>query len=389
MKNTIKFISALLLASPLFFGTQAQAQCMTLDIHLSDYNGSPISCHGAADGSISIIPLGNIGNVTYTWSNGANSSSINGLTAGTYTLTAIDALGCTVSKGITLSEPTPITFTTTSITTPFGYHLKCNGDANARFMSLASGGTDKILYNWSSGHLVAWADDLSAGTYTITATDINGCVATNSITVTEPPVVTANASVLSHVSIAGANDGQAIANGNGGSGALSYDWSNGANSAQINNLAAGTYTVTVTDYYSCAQTATVVINNPTNFTVGGGVSGNPSVVSFNNTAANNNASRPVNPGVVLRPQMPQGISPNGDGLNDQFIVKNIENYEDNTLIIYDINGQEVNRFENYRNDWSGQASNHNELPAGTYISVLRYNDNGKQESISTQVQIRR
>jgi flagellar hook assembly protein FlgD len=70
-------------------------------------------------------------------------------------------------------------------------------------------------------------------------------------------------------------------------------------------------------------------------------------------------------------------------------VKNIENYEDNTLIIYDINGQEVNRFENYSNDWSGQASNHNELPAGTYISVLRYNDNGKQESISTQVQIRR
>jgi gliding motility-associated-like protein len=90
-----------------------------------------------------------------------------------------------------------------------------------------------------------------------------------------------------------------------------------------------------------------------------------------------------------RPMMPEGISPNNDGLNDSFVIKNIELYPENELIIYDRGGVEVARFKNYNNDWTGFNKNNNELPAGTYTALLKYKSKGKQEQINSQVQIRK
>jgi gliding motility-associated-like protein len=90
-----------------------------------------------------------------------------------------------------------------------------------------------------------------------------------------------------------------------------------------------------------------------------------------------------------RPMMPEGISPNNDGLNDSFVIKNIELYPENELIIYDRGGVEVARFQNYNNDWMGLNKSNYELPAGSYMAVLKYKAKGKQEQISSQVQIRK
>jgi gliding motility-associated-like protein len=90
-----------------------------------------------------------------------------------------------------------------------------------------------------------------------------------------------------------------------------------------------------------------------------------------------------------RPMMPEGISPNNDGLNDSFVIKNIELYPENELIIYDRGGVEVARFKNYNNDWTGLNKNNNELPAGTYTVLLKYKAKGKQEQINSLIQLRK
>lgn len=71
--------------------------------------------------------------------------------------------------------------------------------------------------------------------------------------------------------------------------------------------------------------------------------------------------------------IPSVITPNGDGLNDNFVVLGLEQYPGSTLAIYNRWGDEVYSSENYINDWEGTHLEE-ELPIGTYFYVLKVND---------------
>ena len=103
---------------------------------------------------------------------------------------------------------------------------------------------------------------LSPGTYTATATDANNCTQIESITISEPNPIVINIS-QSNILCNGENNGTAGANGSGGSGNISYTWSNGISGANLSNLIAGVYTVTATDANNCTQTESVTISEPT------------------------------------------------------------------------------------------------------------------------------
>ncbi|HTA28595.1 MAG TPA: choice-of-anchor tandem repeat GloVer-containing protein [Bacteroidia bacterium] len=132
------------------------------------------------------------------------------------------------------------------------------------------GGVAPYTYSWTpSGGTNLTASGLSGGSYTITATDANGCSATESTIITQSAPLTINATVLANVSCNGGNNGSAVANVGGGSSPYSYVWSDAGTTttttANINNLSQGVYTVTVTDANNCNATASVSISQPVQF----------------------------------------------------------------------------------------------------------------------------
>ncbi|MCR9066842.1 MAG: hypothetical protein NXI00_22920, partial [Cytophagales bacterium] len=127
-----------------------------------------------------------------------------------------------------------------------------------------TGGTTNYSYSWTpAGGSLATANNLAAGTYTVTVTDANGCNASATVNITQPNVLSASISSQTNVSCNGLSDGAATVSVTGGTTNYSYSWTPaGGSLATANNLAAGTYTVTVTDANSCNASATVNITQP-------------------------------------------------------------------------------------------------------------------------------
>jgi hypothetical protein len=255
------------------------AQCMTLSFQVSDFNGSNISCFGANDGAAFVNAIGPNRNMTYDWSNGQTDAQAQNLSAGNYTVTVTDNSGCVAVGSVTIIEPAPMSFSIQSVSTSFGYNLKCNGDANGRLTALATGGTGKILYNWSNGNQTAFATNLSAGIYTINATDENGCLAATNVAITQPNPVSVSTMLIIQPSGAGATDAEAIANANGGCGSFTFEWSNGELSNELYNVGAGLYTVKAIDALGCSSSTALTIANPLSNTIVNGNQGGRSNTS--------------------------------------------------------------------------------------------------------------
>jgi hypothetical protein len=149
-----------------------------------------------------------------------------------------------------------------------GFNVSCNGGSNGSATVTGSGGAGLYSYTWSNGQTGATATGLSAGTYTVTITDANGCQGTASVTLTQPTAVVANAGANTTVIFgypAANNCADLTASGSGGCGPYSYAWSNGGTTATINVCPSTTtdYTVTVTDANGCSATdvVRVCVNN--------------------------------------------------------------------------------------------------------------------------------
>jgi len=229
---------------------------------ITSVDSTAVLCNGQANGSAVVTASGS-GTITYTWSApGGTAATINGLSAGTYTVTVSDATGCLAIKSVTVTQPNVITapaFTTTN--------SSCSA-SNGMAVASASGGTGALTYTWSSNASGTTATNLSAGSYVLTVTDANGCTTTASTIINNNsgPVI-GNIS-QTDVLCNGANTGSATVTITGGSSSYTYIWSTGvtvittANQSVINNLSAATYTVTVTDNNSCAVTSTLQITEP-------------------------------------------------------------------------------------------------------------------------------
>ncbi len=148
---------------------------------------TPETCNEDDDGSIDLSVSGGTTPYGYSWSNGATTEDISGLSAGTYTVTVTDFNGCTTTASATVTEPDPLT--ANAVATP----ETCNEDDDGSIDLSVSGGTTPYGYSWSNGATTEDISGLSAGTYTVTVTDFNGCTTTASATVTEPDPLTANA----------------------------------------------------------------------------------------------------------------------------------------------------------------------------------------------------
>ena len=215
-----------------------------------------LDCNGINTGSASVVPSGATGPFTYAWSpSGGNSDTATNLAAGNYSVTITSGNGCSIVKNFTINAPPAIVITKNSQT-----DVSCNGGSNGSIGVTVAGGTGAYTYSWApSGGTAATANGLQAGTYTLTVTDANSCIQTQTFTITEPDALNTTTS-KTDVSCNGGTNGSATVNVTGGTGAYTYSWAPfGGTSATATGLSAGTYTVTVKDANLCQTTATVVI----------------------------------------------------------------------------------------------------------------------------------
>lgn len=215
---------------------------------------SNVSCNGGNNGTASVLASGGTGNYSYSWSNTQTTATASGLTAGTYSVTISDQNNCTQIQSVTITQATAI------VISPSQTNVSCNGGNNGTASGIATGGTGSYSYAWNNGQIGANAINLAAGTYILTVKDANNCTQTQSITITAPSAIVATTN-HTDVTCFNGNDGSASAAASGGTGNLSYSWSNGQLGASASNLSAGTYSLFVTDQSNCTQTASVIINN--------------------------------------------------------------------------------------------------------------------------------
>ncbi|MGN6495316.1 MAG: YDG domain-containing protein [Agriterribacter sp.] len=223
-----------------------------------------VSCNGGSNGAAKITASGGTGGYSYQWyPSGGTSATATGLTAAYYSVVVTDANSCQTNRNVTIAEPDPLNASVASQT-----NVSCNGGSNGAATISVSGGTGSYTYSWSpSGGTGKTATGLAAGTYTCTITDANSCQTTKSVTITEPSAFTATTSQI-NVSCNGGSNGSATVNVSGGSGSYYYSWSpSGGTGKTASGLAAGNYTVTITDANTCQTTRNFTITQPAAFTI--------------------------------------------------------------------------------------------------------------------------
>lgn len=277
------------------------------NLTITAVSANAVSCNGGNDGSLGITASGGAGPLQYSINNGSTyqlGSSFGGLSPGLYNVRVLDANGCSVAYGsnpVSVTEPTAINIVMngTSPTTI--------GGTDGRIWATVSGGTPSTagpagyVYNWSAGVPVAPFGDtivsLSAGNYCVTVTDANGCTESDCYVITQPSCNLSVSATPANPNCNGSSDGSIVITASQGSAPYQYSINNGAtyrSTNTYNNLTAGSYIVIARDNAGCADTTTVVLNNPA--VLGVTASTTPvSVAGGNDGAVNITVSNGVSP----------------------------------------------------------------------------------------------
>lgn len=405
--------------------TETQEVSATIDpLEINEANSvvtDPL-CAGEATGSIVVAVTGGCPDYTFDWSAGDGTN----LLSGTYTVTVTDANGTTSTAEFSLTDPDPLSLTSIVVDAT-------GGNANGSIQIVPSGGTEPYTYTWNPNVSTNdTADNLSAGSYSVTVTDDNGCQQSiNDIPVIDTGGNDLNITVSNVQSIDGCSGdatgsiGGAVSGGSGpytvtlsGPDSQSITLANPENYT-FSNLVAGSYTVAVSD--SNGETASmenVVITEvaplSVNVTTGSDlndcdgfitldISGGTAPYTFDGdlleettenlcqgtyntviTDANGCEFMVVNATVNGTPnvncyQARDIITPNGDGFNEFFTFSCI-NDRPASLEIFDRYGRIVYSNVAYDNSFNGISDTGNILGEGGYMWVLNIDyGNGQRE----------
>jgi len=212
-------------------------------------------CAGESSGAIDLTASGGTGNLTFTWSTNSSLEDLNNLPSGTYSVLTTDANGCTATIAETLTEPQGIVLGLQ------GTDPKCAGEASGAIDLTASGGTGNLSFIWSNNSSLEDLNNLPSGTYSVLTTDVNGCTATISETLTDPQAIVLGLQ-STDPKCAGESSGAINLTSSGGIGNLTFSWSNGSSLEDLNNLPSGTYSVLTTDANGCTATISEILTDP-------------------------------------------------------------------------------------------------------------------------------
>ncbi|MEL6635565.1 MAG: hypothetical protein AAFW73_13915 [Bacteroidota bacterium] len=227
---------------------------------LDAISATPVGCFGDSTGTINLEFTGGQAPYTYDWTGtdfDGQEDPIN-VYAGTYDVVVTDINNCSFTTSVVVNEPSALGGTTSQV------DVACNGDASGSATALPTGGTSGYTYLWCDGQTTATATNLARGDCGVTITDANGCTFETSVTISEPPVLSAMVMAIQPADCNGNATGSIDLDVSGGAGGYSYNWSPAAPAvANPTGLAADTYAVTITDANGCIQTVNgIVVNEP-------------------------------------------------------------------------------------------------------------------------------
>jgi len=226
-------------------------QCtVACDLAISNVSITQETC-GNANGSISITAFSSNTPVLYSWSNGATTSSLTNLSAGTYTVTLTDAEDCSTSQSYTIVNNAG----TLMITSPVVVNETC-GNNNGSINISVTGGNGTLTYHWSNGAATQDLSGLQEGTYSVTVTDQSNCSVHASFDVLNE--TSGMALTFQYVMHETCNNNQGSIDINLTTGTYTYLWSNGAVTQDLTGLSEGNYSCTVTQTGTGCQLITPV-----------------------------------------------------------------------------------------------------------------------------------
>ncbi|WP_425412738.1 SdrD B-like domain-containing protein, partial [Lewinella cohaerens] len=211
---------------------------------------TPADCNGALTGEIDLSVSDGTAPLTYVWTGPGgfmeSTEDISGLVAGTYTVVVTDANNCSDTESFTIEEPTTLEI---DVDATVLTDADCNGAATGTIDLVVTGGTAPYTYLWNTGATSEDLTGLTAGPYTVTVTDDQGCTDEATFTIDEPTTleIDVDATVLTDADCNGSATGTIDLVVTGGTAPYTYLWNTGATSEDLTGLTAGTYTVTVTD----------------------------------------------------------------------------------------------------------------------------------------------
>ncbi|MFN8775886.1 MAG: gliding motility-associated C-terminal domain-containing protein [Flavobacteriales bacterium] len=373
-------------------------------------------CFGQASGSANLAISGGTPGYVITYNGQVASNPAFNLAAGIYSVQITDSNGCSAQTQVQIDQPTAVTANATS------NNPDCFGGTDGSASVVASGGIGGYSYTWAgSASTSSTAGNLSAGTYSVTVTDGNGCTASDTVTLSQPSAVVA--AVSSQPATCGLEDGSVSASGSGGTGPYTFAWpALGAQGPSVDDVGAGSYQVIVTDANGCVGQSSVAVAqvNMPNSSVSANISEGyaPLDVTFTNGGTNattyvwdfgdgtvitTNNNQPVQHTFLSDQQVEEflvtvtainaggcedeftfpiliyGVSllnptniftPNADSKNDtfRFVALSIEEFE---CTIFNRWGQEVYRWNDVDRGWPGNDMNGADCSEGTYWYIVR------------------
>ncbi|MFZ5939979.1 MAG: gliding motility-associated C-terminal domain-containing protein, partial [Bacteroidota bacterium] len=311
-----------------------EADEMLTGIHVvTDYNGRDISCYGRSDASVDFEVAGGTPPYQYSWSNGSSTEDLENLPAGWYVVDVSDVYNCEKKDSIEVIEPDPVALDM-DLTDP-----ACYGDSTGQISLLIYGGTPGYSVNWNNGMSGSIIGHLPAGSYQAIVYDLNNCYLDTSSILNQPEALSLSFET-SPAYCGDTEDGTIGLDINGGTLPYSINWSDGLDGEQIEGVRAGTYTILISDDHGCTLSDTIIVEKIYTSCL----------------------------------TIPNAFTPNGDGFNDTWEIRNIELYPEASLRIFNRWGETVFYTESgYENNWNGTYRGR-ELPIDSYHYILDLNN---------------
>ncbi len=212
-----------------------------------------INCNGDANGVVELFmddPA-----YTYTWSDAGTGLLRQNLSPAVYQVSVDDGI-CNLSRQNEIIEPEALLLSTAVV------DVACYADTTGEIDLSVSGGTMPYEFVWSNSANTEDIVELTAGDYSVTVSDANGCTAEYTETVSQPSAPLAVSETIENVSCNGLSDGEILLNITGGTPAYNVLWNNGDTSEDLLAVPAGDYAVSITDANGCETQAEYTITEP-------------------------------------------------------------------------------------------------------------------------------
>ncbi len=216
-----------------------------------------ISCYGAKDGAVSLNINGGEEPYDFIWSNDSTDFDLSNLRPGTYTVWIKDAGGCVIKDSVAITQPQMKLQARIE-----KEHVSCFQGNNGRLLAVCEGGTPPYRFVWSNGDTTYAAENLKAGTYSVTITDANGCTYQTDATVKQPKSALKLSYEIQPVSCFGKSDGAFKLSAQGGKPGYIYILPDSTNGKSMRNIPSGYYNVQIIDANECIVTESIFVPQP-------------------------------------------------------------------------------------------------------------------------------